>query len=89
MIDPTDFVLARIASGFGEITDSVERHNKIIRQKEDEAEFAKSIHVVQRWINDDEELRIPSNEFGRELHAALSLLITVSKAKGLNRDRNS
>lgn len=86
MIDPEAFIKYQIDSEFAGITDSVQRHYKIIRQKENEADFARSIHVVQRWMNDDEELRIPSNDFGRELHAALSLILTVSKAKGLNDD---
>jgi len=38
---------------------------------------------VEAWLDDDEELRIPGNDFGRELNHSVRLLIDTYKKKDM------
>lgn len=41
------------------------------------------ILVVDEWLDDDEHLRIPMNDWGAQLYAALRRVVELAKEAGL------
>ena len=67
------------------IREFADRPRKIAQQKQRALEVAVAWQFVEGWLDDDEELRIPSNDFGHELHRLLRLLVDEMKKKESNR----
>jgi hypothetical protein len=67
------------------ITRTAQHSLRVARALERASEVALARQVVEGWLDDDEELRIPSNDFGHELYHSLRLLVDEMKKKEANR----
>jgi hypothetical protein len=52
------------------------------RYELDNSVVQKARYYVRNWADNDEELRIPSNEFGRELSYSLRVIIQFLRESG-------